>query len=96
MARSQETYLDFDELFDTIDDYDVLIALRRPANHNDIPCSQPSSVRVPHDRFRGGLDIVHVPETNAWRLYVKLARRFELGDFCAIRANELASGSRYN
>ena len=57
------TYLDLDQLLDTIDDEDVLVALGRLSEHSFVSSAHPAVLKG----FFRGLLVVQVPEDNGRR-----------------------------
>jgi hypothetical protein len=85
-------YLNFNELFDTVDDDYVLCTKRREAYDNNITCSKPSAVLIPHKRLCCSFDIVHIAEADVWRLDEEFTWLLELSHFLSIFIDNLASG----
>ena len=88
----KETYLDLDELLDTIHDSDMLISSRRLANHGFISGPHPSSkaIRVIEESLLVGFIVVQVAEDDGWRLNDELSRLFISCDLNAFDRHDLS------
>lgn len=86
----QSSYLDFDELLDTIHDKKVLMALGRLAHQDFITSAQPAAIVVPYESLGVGLFIIEVTEDNGWRLDKELAALLVLCNFVALEVNDFS------
>lgn len=87
-------YLDFDELFEAVDDSKVLVSLGGLRDYNLITSFEPATIFVPDECFGCGFFVVEIAQRDRGGLHKQFAWLAVFGDLPAVLVDDLGSHAR--